>query len=108
MKPKKLAGIFSEGMVLCAENADHTQVELIRPTGETKVGERVTLEGNHFGDGGLPQDAQPILNPKRKVEQKFLEKLRTDGDRLATYDGLKLTTANGPISASSLANAGIK
>ena len=56
MKPRKTAGIFSEGMVLCAQNADHTEVELMRPHEDSKVGERVTLEGSHFGDAGLPQD----------------------------------------------------
>ena len=48
MKPKKLAGIPSEGMVLCASNADHTIVELMRPPNNSVVGERVTLEGNPF------------------------------------------------------------
>ena len=53
MKPKKLAGIMSEGMVLCASNADHTAVELMRPSNDTPIGERVTLEGALFGPDGL-------------------------------------------------------
>ena len=50
MKPKKLAGMMSEGMVLCASNADHSQTELMRPHEDTPIGERVDLEGNPYGD----------------------------------------------------------
>ena len=57
MKPRKTAGIFSEGMVLCASNADHTAVELMRPSNDAQVGDRVTLEGSLFGETGLPQEA---------------------------------------------------
>lgn len=57
MKPRKLAGIMSEGMVLCAGNADRTTIELMRPSNDTPVGERVTLDGNPFGDEGLTQEA---------------------------------------------------
>lgn len=31
LKKKKLAGVESEGMVLCGENDDHTVAELMRP-----------------------------------------------------------------------------
>ena len=107
MKPKKLAGIMSEGMVLCASNADHTAVELMRPHNDSAVGERVTLEGSLFGPDGLSSAPEPILNPKRKIEPKFLEKLVTNGEREGLYDGKKLVTAAGPIVAKTLANGRI-
>jgi aminoacyl tRNA synthase complex-interacting multifunctional protein 1 len=50
LKPRKLADIMSEGMVLCASNSDHTRVELMRPPAGSKVGERVVLEGNPAGE----------------------------------------------------------
>jgi tRNA-binding EMAP/Myf-like protein len=31
LKPAKMRGIESQAMVLCASNAEHTQVELIKP-----------------------------------------------------------------------------
>ena len=100
MKPKKLAGIMSEGMVLCAGNADHTVVELMRPHDDSVIGERVTLEGEGlFGADGLPTEPQPILNPKRKVEFKFLEKLITNAERQGLYDSKKLVTKSGPITS---------
>ena len=49
LKPRKLADVMSEGMVMCASNADHTAVELMRPPVGCKVGERVQLEGNPIG-----------------------------------------------------------
>jgi len=107
MKPRKLAGIMSEGMVLCASNADHTQVELMRPSNDSAVGERVSLEGNPFGEAGLTQDSQPILNPKKKVEPKLLEKLTTNARKEGLFNGVKMTTVAGPILAKTLANGTI-
>ena len=97
MKPKKLAGMMSEGMVLCASNADHSQTELMRPHEDTPLGERVDLEGNPCGD--LPQEAQPILNPKRKVEPKLLDKLTTNAGKEGMFNGVKLTTTAGVITS---------
>ena len=34
---------MSNGMVLCASDATHTKVELLRPTPGSKVGERVKV-----------------------------------------------------------------
>ena len=50
LKPRPLAGMLSAGMVMCAGNAEHTQVELMRPPEGCKVGERVVLEGNPAGE----------------------------------------------------------
>ena len=107
MKPRKLAGIVSEGMVLCASNADHTEVELMRPSNDSAIGERVTLEGSAFGDAGLTQDVQPILNPKKKVEPKLLEKLTTNAGKEGLFNGAKLTTASGPVICKTIANGSI-
>lgn len=43
LKPRKLAGFMSDGMVVCASNNDHTQVSLLIPNGEPN--ERIKLEG---------------------------------------------------------------
>lgn len=50
LKPRKLAHIQSQGMVLCASNADHTICEVMRPPAGAKVGERLFIEGNPIGD----------------------------------------------------------
>lgn len=33
LKPRPLGGFMSNGMVVCAASADHTQIVLIRPLG---------------------------------------------------------------------------
>lgn len=50
LKPRKLAHIMSQGMVMMASNADKTEIELIRPPAGSKIGERVFLEGNPIND----------------------------------------------------------
>ena len=50
LKPRKLASIMSHGMVMCASNADHTKIEIVRPPAGSVVGERVFLEGNPIND----------------------------------------------------------
>lgn len=46
LKPRSVAGFTSNGMVIAASNKDKTQVELVRPGPNAKVGERVFLEGH--------------------------------------------------------------
>jgi len=104
MKPRKLAGIMSEGMVLCGQNADHTVVELMRPHADSAIGERVTLEGDHFGPEGLPTEPLAVLNPKRKIEPKLLEKLTTNAVKEGLFDGKKLVTKAGPVVSKTIAN----
>lgn len=44
LKPRALAKFMSNGMVVCASNADHTDVKIIRPQGA--ISERAYLEGH--------------------------------------------------------------
>ena len=71
LKPRKLAHIMSQGMVMCASNADHTDIEFIRPPAGSKIGERVFLEGNPIGDA-FSQEKQAELKPKKKHMENFL------------------------------------
>lgn len=41
LKPRPLAKFMSNGMVVCASNADHTDIRLIVPNGQ--IGERAYL-----------------------------------------------------------------
>jgi aminoacyl tRNA synthase complex-interacting multifunctional protein 1 len=43
LKEKKLGGVPSHGMVMCADNTDHTKLEIIRPPEDAVIGERVYL-----------------------------------------------------------------
>lgn len=45
LPPRKMRGIPSAGMLLCASNSDHTVVEPLTPPEEAQPGERI-----HFGE----------------------------------------------------------
>lgn len=46
LKPRPLKGFVSNGMVMCASHtADSKVVEILRPPENSKVGERVHIEG---------------------------------------------------------------
>ncbi|XP_076945964.1 uncharacterized protein LOC143617220 isoform X2 [Bidens hawaiensis] len=100
VKPGKLRDVVSEGLVLCASNADHTVVEpLIVPEG-AKFGEIITFAGHE----GKPED---VLNPKKKQLDKITPNLFTDDKGVATFKGVPFMTSAGPCT-STIPNAGIK
>lgn len=58
LKPAKMRGITSEGMVMCA-NCDGL-VEVLRPPSESVPGDVVICSGYN-------NSPDPVLNPKKKV-----------------------------------------
>ncbi|EAY76306.1 hypothetical protein OsI_04241 [Oryza sativa Indica Group] len=100
VKPGKLRDVMSAGLVLCASNQDHTVVEPLIPPEGAKPGERISFAGFD----GKPED---VLNPKKKQLDKITPDLHTDGNGIATYRGVPLTTSAGPC-RSSVPNASIK
>ena len=40
---------------MCAENDDHSEVQLMRPPAGSKVGDRIQLEGDPIGGAPLPE-----------------------------------------------------
>mmetsp|Transcript_104251 Transcript_104251/g.331484 ORF Transcript_104251/g.331484 Transcript_104251/m.331484 type:complete len:857 (-) Transcript_104251:51-2621(-) len=91
MKPAKLVGVVSSGMVLCAKNPETKVVELLDVPEGLAVGQRV-----------LPQDVPETWEPlapeatkKQKVWETVAKDLRTNGDRVACFGGAPLTAAGG-------------
>jgi len=107
LKVKKLAGVPSHGMVMCAGNDDHTAVEILRPAEGSKIGERVQLTGNPIDGKALSEEPASTLNPKKKIQEQFLPFLKTDDEKFAAYNGIRLTTSAGPLSVKSLKNCSI-
>ena len=69
LKPAKMRGILSTGMVLCASNDDHTAVDpILIPDGST-VGSRIMVEG-------YSRDAEEQINPKKKIFEKIAPEMR--------------------------------
>eukprot|EP01015_Nassula_variabilis_P008175 TRINITY_DN1641_c0_g3_i1.p1 TRINITY_DN1641_c0_g3~~TRINITY_DN1641_c0_g3_i1.p1 ORF type:complete len:204 (-),score=58.30 TRINITY_DN1641_c0_g3_i1:68-679(-) len=103
LKPKKLGGFPSNGMVVCASNDDHTQVELLRPAEGSQVGERITLEGYDK----ITQERAAVLNPKHKILEKCFPLMKTDDDLNACFDTYKWATSTGQVKSSTLKNSSI-
>lgn len=99
LKAGNFKGVKSEGMVLAANNADKSVVELLTPPTEAKIGERVTFEG------------YPTVEPAARCNDKNLKKiipgLTTDGESIAQFKAVKFMTSAGPCRAGTLANAQI-
>jgi len=106
LKPAKLKGIESRGMVLCASvDGDPKQVEPLLPPEGCAAGDRIQVEG-HEG-----KDPDEQLNPKKKVWEKLAVDLKTSGcDKcLAQWQGSNLLAPNGgQVKAKSLKGAPIK
>ena len=57
LKPRKLGGFPSNGMLLCASTEDHASGALIDPPEGAKIGERVTFAGFE-GEAATPAQVQ--------------------------------------------------
>lgn len=104
LKPAKMRGVESKGMVLCASVDEPKQVEpLLAPQG-SKPGERIVIEGYETGE---PDD---VLNPKKKVWEKLQVDLKTNDSLLAIWQGNKLISkvTGNPVTTKSIKNAPIK
>lgn len=104
LKPRKMRGIASNGMVLCASNDAHNVVEPLTPPQGAQPGERVW-----FGEGNENQaaPAEPNRVQKKKIWEAVQPLLKTDTDKVATFKGRKMLTKAGPVLATTLVNANI-
>ncbi|RLN55215.1 hypothetical protein BBJ29_006114 [Phytophthora kernoviae] len=101
LKPAKLGGFKSHGMVLCACDEAHENVQFVEPPADAVVGERVSVAS----ESGEPLSAAQIK--KQKVLEKASPDLLTDANCVATYKGEPITTSAGPCTVKSLAKAHI-
>ena len=102
LKSAKLGGFKSEGMVLCAGNAEHTQVEFVDVPEGAKVGERVFIDG----ESGDPMGAGGMK--KKKIFEKLAAELKTNAEKVATWQGKTIMTSAGPCTVPSLGDVFIK
>ncbi|GBP81096.1 Tyrosine--tRNA ligase, cytoplasmic [Eumeta japonica] len=104
LKPAKMRGIESKGMVLCASVEEPKQVEPLLPPVDSKPGDRIVIEGY---ETGAPDD---LLNPKKKIWEKLQPDLKTNEDLIVVWQGNKLLSIiNGnPVTTRSMKNAPIK
>lgn len=79
LKPRPIAGVPSEGMVMCVSNSDRSQINILRPCDDVPLGTRVNI---------LEQEQEltkvDFINPKNL--KKFLDLLTTNEEGDAQYD----------------------
>jgi len=103
LKPAKMRGVESKGMVLCASVDDPKQVEALIPPEGAVPGERVYVENY---ESGTPDD---VLNPKKKVWEKLQVDLKTSSEYVAQWQGNNLLTkAGGIVRSKTMKGAPIK
>ena len=92
LKPRKLGGFNSCGMVMAIHN--HSGFALLRPGAQLEAGERLGLEGV-IQPG--KSEFLPVLNPKKKVLEKTIQYFATDAEGFACFGLKKLLTSAGYI-----------
>jgi methionine--tRNA ligase beta chain len=106
LKPRNMRGIKSNGMLLCASNAEHTAVEPLAPPEGACIGERI-----FFGEGSNPEEQGEAANPNQLQKKKLWEAvqplLKTDGDCRAGLEGQVMMTSAGAVTCKSLTGASI-
>eukprot|EP00245_Coleochaete_scutata_P016145 TRINITY_DN7441_c0_g1_i3.p1 TRINITY_DN7441_c0_g1~~TRINITY_DN7441_c0_g1_i3.p1 ORF type:complete len:302 (+),score=39.03 TRINITY_DN7441_c0_g1_i3:161-1066(+) len=106
LKPRNMRGVKSNGMLLCASDAAHENVELLNPPEGAAPGERVWFGGE--GDGALQAAAaSPNQLTKKKIWEGVQPQLKTTGDLVATYKGRPMRVASGVVTSKSLGDASI-
>ena len=93
LKPAKMRGILSTGMVLCASNDDHTAVDpILIPEGST-VGSRIMVEGYN-------REPEAQINPKKKIFEKIAPDMVVSKDGVCQYRSKNfITDVGGAITA---------
>ena len=99
LKPAKMRGVMSEGMLLAASRTNMEGVKevipLDPPEGST-VGARVFVEGYEHSQHGEPDEQ---LNPKKKVFETLKTNLFTSDENVAEYNGFPMRTDVGVVTA---------
>jgi methionyl-tRNA synthetase len=102
LKPRTIKEYVSQGMVLCAQTADASKIELLSPPEGSNPGDIVTFEGYER----KPIDVMPNKkSPWDDVKPGFI----TNGDKVGCYKDpngkiLPFTTAHGVCKAATTVN----
>jgi aminoacyl tRNA synthase complex-interacting multifunctional protein 1 len=80
LKDRPMAGVKSQGMVLCAVADGHSIVKLLEPPASAKPGDAVTFPGYSLCE---PLPASQIA--KKKILEGLLPDLKTDTEGVAKY-----------------------
>ncbi|KAF9359154.1 Aminoacyl tRNA synthase complex-interacting multifunctional protein 1 [Mortierella sp. AD094] len=106
MKPSKLRGVVSQGMLLCAmeqdSNGEVVKVGLLEPAEGSQPGDKVTFEG-YTDEATVPV---AVLTPKRKWFEKTQVHFSVK-DGVAYYKGSPFRTVQGLVRCKSISEGQI-
>lgn len=104
LKPSKIVGFTSNGMVLATKDTINNKVELIEPPSNTPIGERV-----YYSDDNdkkyEPLSAAQIK--KKKVWENVAKELKTNHEGIATWSNKILKTSCGNCIAATIKDSPI-
>jgi methionine--tRNA ligase beta chain len=93
LKARKMAGVESQGMVLCASDADKSKLCFVAPPAGAAPGERVVWEGYP----GEPETAKKM--EKKKAWEAVQPLLNTNAEGVACYKDAPFKLASGTCTA---------
>uniref|UniRef100_A0A336MH26 CSON001269 protein n=1 Tax=Culicoides sonorensis TaxID=179676 RepID=A0A336MH26_CULSO len=100
LKPVKMRGVLSEGMVMCASTPE--KVEVLSPPNGAVPGDLIQCVG-------YPREPDAQMNPKKKIFETVAPDLLTNDLMEACYKGAKLEVpGKGAIFAQTLKNVHVK
>eukprot|EP00904_Undaria_pinnatifida_P000404 jgi/Undpi1/10364/HiC_scaffold_29.g12814.m1 len=108
LKPRTLKGFKSHGMVVCAVAASSEgkeKVELVVPPEGAEVGERLKFDGL---EGGPFEPVSAAQMEKKKVLDRVLKELATDGDGTVKWREHPLASSCGPCTAPTVRNGAVR
>jgi len=92
LKARKMVGFPSHGMVLCASNADHSDVKFVNPPVDAQIGERVTVPDFDFENEEVYAENKI---GKKKVFEKLAPFLVTNKYGVPEFLGRPFVTSAG-------------
>ena len=107
MKPRKMAGLVSAGMLLCANNggdgeAGTRNVELLVVPDGAVPGERLTWGG---ASNDPPHGGNKIA--KKRIWEEVQPDLGVNGSCEAGWKGIAMTSSAGPVKCASIVDGGV-
>ncbi|CAH2063465.1 unnamed protein product [Thlaspi arvense] len=106
LKPRNMRGVKSCGMLLCASDSAHENVELLVPPQGSVPGDRVWF-GDEEDLEQLPEPAPPNKVQKKKMWESVQPLLKTDASGVSMLKEHLMRTSSGLVTSKSLRNANI-
>ena len=102
LKPRNMAGVQSNGMLLAASDGPHENVELLCAPEGAMPGERITWNG---AENIAPHGVNKVA--KKKIWEGVQKDLKTDGNKGANWNGVPMMTSAGQCTCASLIDANV-